>query len=188
MKRLIAVVLMVCMAVCVISCGKPESKRNVDVPVPEFEMPKGKLMNVTLYFPDDNMMYLHPVEKTIDVSDNLYFGTEAVCKKVAEAVIIGPSSDSQYVSPVSGFVRVIDVDFNNVTNICTINLSKEFAENNTGGSTKEIMAIYSLVNSLCEIDGVTSVKINIEGNTNAEFGGHFTLEHPFAKETSYIED
>lgn len=183
MKRLITVALVVCMIVCVVSCGKPKTDNPpVETPVvtPPQE-PTEKLMDITVYFPDDNMMYLHPVVRTVDVADGVY-------KVVAENVISGPEEGSSYVKPIRGDVKVLSAELDTATGVCTLDLSEDFAKNNTGGTTREIMAVYSLVDSLCELDGVKSVKINIAGETNPEFGGHFSLELPFEKQESYIRE
>lgn len=183
MKKLISVALIVCLALCVISCGKSQTvpPKNVVVPVePAPEKPVEQTMDITVYFPDNNMMYLHPETKTVIASDNIY-------KDVAECVIFGPAADSLNIKPIKGEVKVLSAMLDNNTGICTIDLSKEFADNNTGGTTREIMAVYSLVNSLCELDGVKSVKINIEGEINPQFGGHFSLENPFEKQESYVQ-
>ena len=65
---------------------------------------------------------------------------------------------------------------------------KRDATYNTGGTTKETMALYSIVNTLCGIDGIEKVKINIDGNENPDFGGHFDLSEPLEADLSLIND
>lgn len=98
-------------------------------------------------------------------------------KYIAQEVIKGPN-DEKLSKPIDGNVEVLSAKTDS-DGVCTIDLSKEFAEENTGGTLRESLAIYALVNSLCEVDYIKEVKINIEGNEEFEFGGHFDFSDTF---------
>ncbi len=134
------------------------------------EIEKNEKTEVTLYFPDGEFMYLEKEIREIEAG-------ERIEKSVLLEVFKGPD-DENLLPSVSGDITVLSVKTEN--GLCTVDLSSEFAEHNTGGSAKESMAIMSIVKSLCEIDGIEKVKINIEGNENPDFWGHFTLEDPFS--------
>ena len=63
--------------------------------------------------------------------------------------------------------------------LCTVNLSKEFIDNNHSGTTGEMLTISAIVNSLTELPEVKKVQFLVEGQVrdvylNAEFDKPFT--------------
>lgn len=125
---------------------------------------------VTLYFPDKDVMNLEKEVREIHIRGSIE-------KSILSELMKGPESGELNPS-LYGNITVISVTTKD--GLCTIDFSSEFREHNTGGSTKEYMAIMSIVKSLCEVEGIERVKINIEGEENPQFGGHFTLEEPFS--------
>lgn len=105
-------------------------------------------------------------------------------KCIAQEVIKGPN-DEGLSKPINGDVKVLSAR-TDADGVCTIDLSKEFAEENTGGTLRESLAIYALVNSLCELDYVKEVKINIDGDEEFEFGGHFDFSDTFEYDWNMI--
>ena len=131
---------------------------------------------INLYFADENIMNLKAEVKSIDVNDD-------IASEIAKAVIKGPESEELYAlipSETKVLSSVISDD-----GLCTLNLSKEFCEFD-GGSYMENMAVFSLVNSLCSYEKIKSVKINVEGDEAALFGGHYSLEDVFKADDSLI--
>lgn len=183
-KHIFAFVLAAVFALSLISCGNNGNTTSSSQKKTETSSKNDAASNkdtketkraVTLYFSDENVMYLCPETRTIKTDD------ENLCKTVAEEVIKGPKS-RDLIKTVSGDVKVLSAK--TADKICTIDLSEEFSTYNVGGSAKETMAIYSIVSSLCALDGIDSVKINIDGNPNPDFGGHFSLDAPLTPEES----
>lgn len=69
--------------------------------------------------------------------------------------------------------------------LCTVNFSKEF--NYSIDDVLPDISIYALVNTLCELNGVTSVKINIEGDTESYYLDTIDLSSPFKKREDLIK-
>lgn len=69
--------------------------------------------------------------------------------------------------------------------LCTVNFSKEF--NYSVENVLPDTSIYALVNTLCELNGVTSVKINIEGDTESYYLDTIDLSSPFEKREDLIK-
>ncbi len=171
MKKAIILLTVICLFVSFSGCVKPE--------VPSSEPEQEVLsQDVTFYFPDEAVMYLCPEIIKVNADKDIFLET------VVASIINGPVSEDLNPS-VFGDVDVLSVKSEN--GLCTVDLSSEFAEYNTGGTTKEVMAIYSIVNTLCAIDGVEKVKINIEGEENPEFGGHFSLDEPFEADMTIVK-
>lgn len=150
----------------------PHTEPNTDNP----KIEKPKEVEVSLFFADENIAHLK-AEKRIFAND------ETTPKSVVEAIIEGPQNEN-LCTLIPSDTEIISVSVNG--DLCTINLNDEFT-NFTGGTSMENLAIFSIVNSLCSIDGISKVKINIEGNTNAMFGGHYSLEDVFTKDMSLIK-
>ncbi len=165
MKKLISVILSIAvigiLGACAINSGVEETNSQ----------------QITLYFPDNEALYLHPEIRSVETGD------KEIEKVIIEELVNGPKSGGLTAALVGGF-EVLSVK--NENGICTIDLSEEFSLKNTGGSAQETFAVFSIVNSLCELDGVDNVKINIEGNENAEFGGHFMLDLPFEADMDIV--
>ncbi len=134
---------------------------------------KKESIEVRLYFPDAEFMYLEPELRSVEKG-------ESIEKNIVKEIIKGPQNPELNKS-VSGEVKVLSAKTEE--GICTVDLSEEFSKFNTGGTTKESMAVMSIVYSLCSIEGIEGVKINIDGDYNAPFGGHFTLDEPFYPST-----
>ena len=174
MKKLLVIFLTLTLVLCIASCKReeessliPPSSQSENQSVGDTkddkssESPKIESRNLLLYFTDSASQYLRGEERNLGSDD------DAVEWAIVYELIKGPKSEN--LSPsVQGEVGILSIETKN--GLCTIDLTKEFVEANTGGSAKENIAIYSLVNSLCELQTIDKVKINIEGNTEAEFG------------------
>ena len=175
MKRAILLFLVLCIFVSFSGCIKPENpSSSVDSETGQEIISQ----DVTFYFPDEAVMYLCPETIKVNASEDIFLET------VVASIINGPVSEDLRPS-VSGDVDVLSVNLKD--GICTVDLSSEFREFNTGGTTKEVMAIYSIVNTLCNLDGIEKVKINIEGDENPEFGGHFSLKDTFEFDMTIVK-
>jgi len=117
--------------------------------------------SVLLYFAD-NKAQLKSEKRVVEVTE----GT-SIEKAVVEEIIKGPAAGGLYPT-VSAKTKVIDASTKE--NICFVNLSASFITDNAGSSTQEYLAVYSIVNSLCALDGVEKVQFLIEGESKESFG------------------
>ncbi len=119
---------------------------------------------VTLYFADETGKRLNDIRIEIE-SD----GSKSNEQLVAEQLIAGPDTivgaEDVYPSVPEGTV------LNKITTkdgICYIDLGSEFL-NKLENVTTDV-AIYSIVNSLCELPSVSKVVITVEGEADVSFG------------------
>lgn len=186
MKKVFSLILSFMLIFIITGCAKNDAETQGQVTPPpktadieDSAKEKNRIEKVvTLYFPDDAVMYLIPTQMHVNTIESKFYQT------VVEAIIKGPATDDLNPS-ISGDVKVLSATVDK--GLCTVDLSSEFAEFNTGGSTKEQMAIFSIVNTLCGLDDINKVKINIEGDENPVFGGHITLDEPFEADTELIK-
>ena len=181
MKKLSLVILILALIFCLASCKVHDVTMDVisDVKADEtVEESNTEIVTLTLYFPDNDVLYLHPETREVEINKG-----EHLAPVVLEELFKGPVSEN--LSPsLDGEDLVLSVSVGE--GVCTVDFHDDFTLLNSGGTARETFAIGSIVNSLCELDGIEQVKINIGGNTNAEFGGHFTLEAPFSSQKDLI--
>ena len=153
--------------------NKPQEDKSNNIPEKE---EKPKEVTISLYFADENIAHLKAEKRTFSNDENL-------AKSVVQAIIDGPQN-TDLCSLIPGDTEINSIKLSG--DVCTLDLNDEFT-NFTGGTSMENLAVFSLVNSLCEVDGVSKVKINIDGNKKAMFGGHYSLEDMFSKDVSLVK-
>lgn len=147
--------------------------------------------SVSLYFAaqTETEAYLVKETREIPVSENFY-------ENVLEELIKGPESSSLYPTVPSDVkvnsVKILDgtaiVDFSSeiITNVEEIPHS----------STTEVLAIFSIVNTLTEFENIDTVKITIEGRESGQieglyiedFWGHAGIHEEFTRDETIIKD
>lgn len=132
---------------------------------------------VTLYFSDNEAMYLVGEEREIIVSEK-----DSVEELVVKELLKGPVSEHLWDTIPDG-TRLISVSTKD--GICTVDFSSEFVDNSPGGTTSERMAIYSVVNTLTELEGVQKVQFLIEGKKR-EIYTHAIFNEPFSRDESIL--
>ncbi len=134
---------------------------------------------VVLYFPDEKGEYLVPEKREIELQASI-----SVERAIISELAKGPESD--------GLVRVVPTDVNLISiettdGVCFVNLSGDFVSSVSSGSASTTMALYSIVNSLTELDGISSVQVLIDGKTGVEFG-NYVLDAPLARNQTLIRE
>lgn len=116
---------------------------------------------LTLYFANTEGNGL--VERQLDVA---YVRTVSLEKLIVEQLIQGPDDDScQAVIPSQ--VKVLGTTVRN--EICYVNLDSSFIKERTGVPFE--LTVYSIVNSLCELNGINKVQFQINGDSHVEANG-----------------
>ena len=108
---------------------------------------------------------------------------ESFEKSVVEELIKGPVN-KDLSKTINGDVKVVSSIVKD--GICTIELSKEFEKYNTSGSAGESIAIYSIVNTLCEAEHINKVQIKIEGKAIGEYTGHVYIDEPLEADPNMV--
>lgn len=112
----------------------------------------GEMYN--LYFANQDKNNL--IVETCSVDER---GLERTAKAVLEKLIAGPSNDNAK-GVISTGTKLLDFDIKE--GIALVNFSKEYFPADDS-KTEELLARYSVVNTLCDIEGIDKVKIFIEG-------------------------
>ena len=148
-----------------------EEKKEEVQPVPE------EMIEVNLYFSDSQAMYLVPEKRKIPQTNSL-------AKQVVVELIKGPDSSDLY-STIPEGTRVNEVYI--ADDIVYVDLSEEVFKNHPGGSSGELMTVYSIVNSLTEISPIKGVQILVEGNERNSLVGHVDISMPLLRDEDWIK-
>ncbi len=111
-----------------------------------------------------------------------YNANVAVEKVVVEQLIAGPTE--------SGFYPTIpkDTKVMSITTkdgVCYVNLDTGFTAQ--GYDVLGTVTIYSIVNSLTELPGITGVQLLVNGETSITYKGNISLETTFQKNAEIVE-
>lgn len=155
----------------------PLARTDLDK-IEEDSKPKSKTLDITVYFSDDEAMYLVPETRKIKLEDKL------IEEAIIEELIKGPEEKEHFETIPEG-TKLLSIKTEDKT--AYVDLSKEFKENHPGGSTGEIMTIYSIVNSLTELDNIEKVIFSIEGQKEKTLAGHLIFDEPFYRDESLIK-
>lgn len=157
---------------------KTLSRDNV-VNNPIINPEKTNRRTVMLYFSDENADVLKAEERSIEVKQSLTLEYQIV-----EQLILGPTTEGLYAT-VPSETKIRDIKTED--GICYVNLSSEFVTKHSGGSSGEVMTIYSIVNSLTELNTVNKVQFLIEGEKVNEFKGHLDFSKTFERDSKLID-
>lgn len=129
---------------------------------------------VYLYFAAAADTYLLSEKRTISGASD----PAGLSKHIIEALIRGPvKRDLVRTLPEDAACRALYLADNGVA---YVDFSADIRDKHPGGSESELLAIYSIVNSLVlNVDEIDKVKILIEGDEAETLAGHIDLRLPF---------
>lgn len=132
----------------------------------------------TLYFaaPTNLQDSLVIEQRTMGVSSDDVSAQELASMLLYE-LIAGPGEKSVLtpVLPKSTKVRKVTVE----GGLATVDFAETLIDSYWGGSRSEELTIYSIVNTLCGIEGIDRVKLTIEGRSDVSLAGHMMLDKEY---------
>lgn len=134
-------------------------------------------VELTLYFASANGKYLIKALRPVEYNSNI-----SLERVVVEQLIQGPSGEGFYptINPNTKIQNVTVKD-----NICYVNLSEDFLTQQSNITPQ--VTIYSIVNSLIELDSVNKVQLSIAGNNNILFRDTFELTTLFERNLDILK-
>ena len=141
------------------------------------EMRNYERVRLHLYFAGETGDRLVDAFRTVVYNSNM-----PLERIVLEQVILGPNGSFAYPT-VNSETRVINVTTRD--RCCYINLSSDFLYGQPDVTAQT--AIYSIVNSLCELPSVESVQISVEGNADVTFMESISLMGSFSMNRDLVE-
>jgi germination protein M len=113
-------------------------------------------VEVTLYFPDDNMTSLTKITRTVKVN-GMYTDEQTILTELLN----GPLDSEGLSRAIPSSTKILNI----VTKdkVCYVNLSSDFLD--YLDAVPENITVYSIVNTLTSVPGISSVYITVEGDT-----------------------
>jgi len=166
---LLAIVLIILIILIILSLQATNNSNNISsntiteyTPAQEFSDNEIRKTIISLYFKNIETNSLIAEAKAIDVKE-LY---ENPYTYLINMLIAGPESEKlESAIPEGTKVNSCTLKGNTVY----VDLSEEFVDNAPSGITEESLAVYSIVNTLTELNEVTGIKILINCEENKSF-------------------
>ncbi len=151
--------------------------RDSFVENPGAQINSSKQATLTLYFAGEDGTYLVKETREVHYSTNI-----SVEKLVMEQLIEGPKKKgaTATIPAETKFITLSVVD-----GICYVNLDNNF-QNQNQEITEEVV-LYSIVNSLTELSGVSKVQISIHGDTSGKCRYTYELSKLYEKNLALLE-
>ena len=157
---------------------KPLGALGKDDLVSESAKAAGEDVIVTLYFPLTGTDLLGAEKRKVTLKDK-----ELVERSIINELIKG-SDDKLRPRSIAAESKLLSVETKD--RICFVNFSKEFIEKQIPGTSSAFVTIYSIVNSLTELENVSKVQFLIEGQ-KVEVFGEKVFNEPFERDESFIK-
>lgn len=138
---------------------------------------KNSSVNVSLYFADKTGQYLQVEQRSVSQSDK-----EPIEKVVVTELMNGSQADGLRLIPAEAKLLSTEIK----DGVCFVNFSKDFVEKRIAGSSAELMTVYSVVNTLTDLNSIDKVQFLIEGQKVETFG-EMVFDEPFVKNTSLMK-
>ncbi len=135
--------------------------------------------DVVLYFLDAEGKGLAAEERSIEVKQS-----QTLEYQIVEQLTMGPVNESLKAAVPQG-TKIKDIKTED--GICYVNLSGDFISNLSGDANTEKLTIYSIVNSLTELNTVNKVQFLIEGERISEINGHYDFSRTFERDETLID-
>ncbi|ADQ14319.1 GerMN domain-containing protein [Halanaerobium hydrogeniformans] len=133
---------------------------------------------INVYFSTEDAQYLVAEQREIIEDDDLYFQIIAELNK-------GPESENLSAT-IPEEVELLEYDLDE--DVLILNFNSALRENHWGGSTGELLTIYSIVNSYTALNEVQSVQILLEGQEVETLVGHLDLSRPLMYNQELVTD
>ncbi|MBI5236183.1 MAG: GerMN domain-containing protein [Deltaproteobacteria bacterium] len=137
------------------------------------------LKEIKIYFSDEDGTRLVPERRIVKTGV-----LEAEIREALEILLADPN-DSRLASAIPRGARIRSVKIKD--GLATIDLSEEIAFKHTGGSSGELMTIYSIVNTVAlNFQQVKLVELLIQGRKASTLAGHIDISEPFVPDRKMI--
>ena len=136
-----------------------------------------RINTLTLYFANEKGDKLKTHSTVVEYNANV-----AVEKVIVEQLIAGPTESEVYAT-IPKDTKIVSVTTKD--SVCYVNLDTGFTSQ--GYDVLGTVTIYSIVNSLTELPGISSVQILVNGETSITYKDNISLETIFQRNPEIIE-
>lgn len=139
-------------------------------------------IKVLIFLPSPEDEFFHPEERKI-------LKTHSLSNQVKQVILeILKGSEKGYLNPIPSQTKIREV-YIGKDGTAYVDLSSDFVNGNSGGSSSEIEAIYTIVNSITfNFPNIKRVHFLIEGMEKETLKGHLRLDRAFLPNYSMIKN
>lgn len=127
---------------------------------------------VKIYFTDAQVLKLIPVRTQIPK-----LTSEQQAKIVIKELIKGHDDNLKIKRTIPDIDGCMSVTVKN--NIAYVDIKQSMIENHSDGRDIELLTVYSIVNSLINIEGISNVRFTINGKSQKDFMGYLDMRETF---------
>jgi spore germination protein GerM len=139
-----------------------------------------RTISVKLYFESPDVSGLLPEDRSLPFSVEL----SRQLRTVVEELVRGSSTG--LASPLPVDTKVLDV-FVSARGVAFVSLSKEATGGLAGGSTAELLTVYSVVNSItANFPAVKRVQLLLDDRPVVTFAGHVDVSRPLPPDMTFV--
>ncbi len=143
-------------------------------------IPKTEI-EVALYFTDPHSDYLVDEKRII----KNVFSQQQKIRRTVEELIKGPKGKLIRTIPSATRLKDVRIDSDGVV---WLDFSSNLSQDHPGGSSSEIMTVYSIVNTvLLNFNEVAKVRILIDGAEVKTLAGHIDCSKPFLVDKDFVK-
>jgi spore germination protein GerM len=143
--------------------------------------PPGRKIKASLFYVAQDGQRLTKVERDVPYGEN----TVEQARHIIEAQIA--KAADPLVSAVPEGTRLRSI-FVTPRGDAFVDLSGEIVSHHTGGSTNEMLTVYTIVDALCaNLPAVQSVELLVEGKQVETLAGHVDLRRPLEKNLTWVQ-
>jgi len=183
---LVVVVLAVSAAAAVVivysrRSAQGDNKPAVAAPLSGTPLPGGRRIKARLFYVSEGGTRLTSIEQDVAFGDTTIEQAKAII-----AAQLAPVVDPHVSAiPQGAMLRAL---FVTAQGEAYVDFSPEFASAHPGGSTNELLTIYSVVNALtANLPGITSVQLLVNGKELDTLAGHVDLRRPLTQNVALVE-
>ena len=146
-----------------------------DIPIVE----ESVKIDTTVYYADETFYNLVKRDINLELKKE-----EDKYMEVLKLLMIKPENEKVY-SVLNDKTIINSIKVEN--GLFTVDFTESLIEVNTGGSSKETMCLFSIVNTLCEFEEIDKVIFTVNGSGIETFG-QFDMREPYSSDMAYVKE
>ena len=171
MKKYIQIMISLIMTASLTACAPKINQNTSDESDKQFNSTPHAVYEIyTLYFADLEKSRLVKEEHELRIQEDV-----SKEKLILDTLKMGPKSN-QLTAPLAESAVIHSIK--TVSGLCTIDISDQFLNTTDENIKATNLMLHAIVQSLCELETVQQVKINIDGNTTAKINNEIDLSQP----------
>jgi spore germination protein GerM len=159
----------------------PKPAVPVATAAPAPPAPTGRKIKARLFYVADDGTHLMRVERDVTYGD----GTLEQAREIIAAQVAPAGDPLVSAIPARATVRAL---FITEGGEAYVDFSPELVTGHSGGTTDEMLTVYTIVNALTEnLPAITGVQVLVEGKELDTLAGHVDLRTPLAKNLTWVQ-